>query len=160
MKRPKRPRDTNHLAKSIVDLAVGDAEEEKPDDSGKDPAAVALGRKGGLKGGKARAKALTSEQRAEIAERRADEAELGKATWRGSFNGMVEVERNLKARVQELKEALVEAAIPLEVIAGQQRVRPYSELSPGLLDQIEASIEVIYDALNLEPGEKQNGSDD
>jgi hypothetical protein len=47
-------------------VATGQAELPKTDD-GKDPAAVALGRKGGLKGGKARAKSLTAEQRAEIA---------------------------------------------------------------------------------------------
>ena len=67
MKKPKRPRDTNLLAKQIVDLSTGQVEEEKPEDDGKDPLAVELGRRGGLKGGKARAKALTSEQRAEIA---------------------------------------------------------------------------------------------
>ena len=50
----KRPRDVNQLAKTIVDLATGQATEPDPD-KGKDPAAVALGRKGGLKGGKARA---------------------------------------------------------------------------------------------------------
>jgi len=66
MTKPKRPRDTNQLAKSIVDLTTGEAEEENPDE-GKDPAAVALGRKGGLKGGKARATKLTPEQRSEIA---------------------------------------------------------------------------------------------
>lgn len=65
--KPKRQRDTNQLAKSIVDLATGETEEKKSEDEGKDPAAVALGRKGGLKGGKARAKQLTPEQRAEIA---------------------------------------------------------------------------------------------
>ena len=64
--KPKRPRDTNQLAKSIVDLSTGQAEEEKPEDSGKDPAAVALGRKGGLVGGKARAKKLSPEQLSEI----------------------------------------------------------------------------------------------
>jgi hypothetical protein len=41
----------------------------------KNPAAVALGRLGGLKGGKARAKKLTSEQRAESARKAA------KARW-------------------------------------------------------------------------------
>ncbi len=66
MKKPKRPRDTNQLAKLVVDLSVGDAEEENPNE-GKDPAAVALGRKGGLKGGKARASRLTAAQRSEIA---------------------------------------------------------------------------------------------
>jgi len=67
-KKPKRPRDANQLAKSIVDLTTGEAEEEAPEDlKGKDPAAVALGRKGGLKGGKARAEKLSSERKSEIA---------------------------------------------------------------------------------------------
>lgn len=76
MSRPKRPRDANQLAKAIVDLATGEAEEKKPE-SEKDPAAVALGRKGGLKGGKARAEKLTPEQRSEIA-RHAAKARWGK----------------------------------------------------------------------------------
>lgn len=66
MAKPKRPRDTNQLAKSIVDLSTGDATEQIRDD-GKNPAAVALGRLGGLKGGKARWKKLTPEQRSEAA---------------------------------------------------------------------------------------------
>jgi len=71
MTKPKRPRDTNQLAKSIVDLSTGQAKEEKPDDSGKDPAAVALGRKGGLKGGIARAKKLSKARRIEISKKAA-----------------------------------------------------------------------------------------
>lgn len=67
----KRPRDANQLAKLVVDLATGEAEEDAPDDGGKDPAAVALGRKGGLKGGKARAASMTAQQRAEAARRAA-----------------------------------------------------------------------------------------
>lgn len=70
MSKPKRPRDANQLAKSIVDLTTGDAE-EATDDSGKDPAAVALGRKGGLKGGKARAEKLSAKKRSEIAKKAA-----------------------------------------------------------------------------------------
>ena len=66
MSNPKRPRDTNLLAKSIVDLATGDKADPDPD-KGKNPAAVALGRKGGLKGGKARAEKLSSERKSEIA---------------------------------------------------------------------------------------------
>ena len=62
----KRPRDLNSLAKFITDVATGQAELPKTDD-GKDPAAVALGRKGGLKGGKARAEKLSAKKRAEIA---------------------------------------------------------------------------------------------
>jgi hypothetical protein len=58
----KRPRDVNALAKQLVAEATGEAEPFDPD-AGKDPAAVALGRKGGLKGGKARAAKMTPEQR-------------------------------------------------------------------------------------------------
>lgn len=60
------PTDLNQRAKAIVDLATSD--EDLPDpDEGKDPAAVALGRKGGQKGGKARAAKLTPEERSESA---------------------------------------------------------------------------------------------
>jgi hypothetical protein len=62
----KRPRDPNQLGKLIVDLATGEAEEPDPD-AGKNPAAVELGRKGGLRGGKARAAAMTSNERSEAA---------------------------------------------------------------------------------------------
>jgi hypothetical protein len=72
--KPKRPRDANQLAKAIVDLSTGHAE-EKPEDQGKDPSAVALGRKGGMKGGKARASKLSRERRKEIASKAA------KARW-------------------------------------------------------------------------------
>ena len=66
---PKRPRDPNQLAKLIVDLATGGVTELDvvTDDLHKDPAAVELGRRGGLKGGNARAARLTPEQRADIA---------------------------------------------------------------------------------------------
>jgi len=70
MSNPKRPLDTNQLAKKIVDLSTGGAEEVNPDE-GKDPAAVALGRKGGLKGGKARAASMTKEERSEAARKAA-----------------------------------------------------------------------------------------
>ena len=62
----KRPTDLNKLAASIVDDATNDEPPADPDE-GKDPAAVALGRKGGLKGGKARAAKLTPEQRSDRA---------------------------------------------------------------------------------------------
>jgi hypothetical protein len=65
-KRLKRPRDPLALAKLIGDIATGQVDDKAPDD-GKNPAAVEFARKGGQKGGKARAKALTPEQRAEIA---------------------------------------------------------------------------------------------
>lgn len=69
----KRPKDVNQLAKLIVDMATGEAppDETAPELDGKNPAAVALGRMGGLKGGKARAKALTAKRRAEIAKKAA-----------------------------------------------------------------------------------------
>lgn len=72
--KPKRPRDTSQLAKLIVDIATGEVEEENAYE-GKDPAAVALGRKGGLKGGKARAKKLSAKRRSAIAKKAA------KARW-------------------------------------------------------------------------------
>ncbi len=66
----KRPRDVNELAKQLVDEATGAAPKFDPD-AGKDPAAVALGRKGGLKGGKARAEKMTAEERSAAARRAA-----------------------------------------------------------------------------------------
>jgi hypothetical protein len=63
----KRPRDPNQLAKLIVDIATGEVE-----DTEKDPAAVELGRRGGLKGGKARASKMTPKQRSEAAKRAAN----------------------------------------------------------------------------------------
>lgn len=67
-KKTKLPADLNKKAKLIVDLATG--ETDVPD-TGKNPAAVALGRLGGLKGGKARAKALSAKKRSEIAKKAA-----------------------------------------------------------------------------------------
>lgn len=67
----KRPRDINQFAASIVDSTSGD-EPTSTEASEKDPAAVALGRRGGLKGGKARAAKLSAEQRREIAKRAAE----------------------------------------------------------------------------------------
>lgn len=71
---PKRPRDPSQLAKLIVDMATGNA---PPDTrvAGKNPAAVALGRQGGLKGGKARAASLSKTRRTQIAKKAA------KARW-------------------------------------------------------------------------------
>ena len=70
-KEQKRPRDINQLAKSILDIATGETEPDSPKDDGKNPAAVALGKLGGLKGGKARANSLSPERRAEIARKAA-----------------------------------------------------------------------------------------
>ncbi len=62
--------DLNQLAKRIVDEATGEAApvEQKPE---KNKAAQELGRLGGLKGGAARAKKLTAEERSEIAKKAA-----------------------------------------------------------------------------------------
>ena len=69
MDRTHRPKDSSQLAKLIVDMATGEVPNEQPE-STKNPAAVALGRLGGLKGGKARANSLTPEQREKIAQKR------------------------------------------------------------------------------------------
>lgn len=63
---PKRPRDTNQLAKMIVDLSTG--EEFEPEMSPKAKA----GQLGGLKGGKARADKLSPEERSAIAKKAAE----------------------------------------------------------------------------------------
>ena len=59
----QRPSDTNQRAKLIVDIATGEKEEPL---KVKNPIAVDRGKKGGLKGGKARAKALSEEERKAI----------------------------------------------------------------------------------------------
>lgn len=71
-RRSSMPRDPNRLAKLITDMATGEAAPElTPKGPEKNPAAVALGKLGGAKGGKARAAKLTPEKRSEIAKRAA-----------------------------------------------------------------------------------------
>jgi hypothetical protein len=73
----KRPTDANQLAKMIVDMSTGDLpKEEPPPEREKNPAAVALGKLGASKGGKARAENLSPKKRAEIAKKAAE------ARWR------------------------------------------------------------------------------
>jgi len=67
----KKSGDMNQIAKSIIDEAMADEIQAKAIAEGKNPAAVMLGRLGGLKGGKARAANLTAEQRKEIAKKAA-----------------------------------------------------------------------------------------
>lgn len=68
-KRSSKPRDPNLQAFSVVAQATGEA--PPPQEPEKNPAAVALGRLGGLKGGKARAKALSGKERSSIARKAA-----------------------------------------------------------------------------------------
>jgi len=65
----KRPRDPLALAKLIGDIATGQTPNTVSDD--RNPAAVALGKLGGAKGGKARADKLTPAKRQEIAQKAA-----------------------------------------------------------------------------------------
>ena len=74
MEKKGKKKDVNELAFDIVQKATGEKPKEEPTD--KNPHAVALGRLGGLKGGKARNKALTKERRSEIARKAA------KARWK------------------------------------------------------------------------------
>jgi hypothetical protein len=62
-----RPRDVNVLAAAIVAAATGGDRKPSEPHEGKNPAAVELGRRGGLRGGPARAAKLTPERRSEIA---------------------------------------------------------------------------------------------
>ena len=73
-KRP--PRDVNELARYVLDVTTGKADKIEP--ATKNPAAVALGRLGGLKGGKARAETLTAKQRKQSAKKAAS------ARWKGT----------------------------------------------------------------------------
>jgi hypothetical protein len=70
MKKPIVPKhaDLNQLAYAIVQAAT-DESEPVEEVSTKNPHAVALGRLGGLKGGKARKDALTPERRKEISKK-------------------------------------------------------------------------------------------
>jgi hypothetical protein len=63
----KRPGDVIGAAVMVAKIATSEIEEENPADDGKDPAAKALGKKGGA----ARAKKLTPEKRKEIAKKAA-----------------------------------------------------------------------------------------
>jgi hypothetical protein len=75
MKRPKRPRDPNQLAKLVVDLATGvRPPEPKPEP---DTPALAAKRAGGVKGGKARARKLGARKRQQIAKRAAQARWMG-----------------------------------------------------------------------------------
>jgi len=67
--RRKRPRDPAQLAKLMIDIASGEVEDREPtpEEQGKDPAAAALGRKGGS----ARAGKLSPSERREIARKAA-----------------------------------------------------------------------------------------
>ena len=76
-KRPRRPRDPNELAFQVFKEAIGEAPPPGPEPE-KNPAAVALGKLGGAKGGKARAAKMTPEERAESA-RKAAQARWKKA---------------------------------------------------------------------------------
>ena len=64
----KSKRDTAQNALRVVELAIGERLKSIP---AKNPAAVSLGRLGGLKGGKARSESLSSKRRVAIAKKAA-----------------------------------------------------------------------------------------
>ena len=76
-KRPDPAKFGFDIMQRVIE-ATGDTPEELAPEPGKDPAAVALGRKGGLKGGKARAAAMTKKERSESARKAA------KARWKNT----------------------------------------------------------------------------
>lgn len=80
-KRPGTPRDHDFttIARRVVEQAIGETLDGKPlpdADKEKNPAAVALGKLGGAKGGRARAEALSPSKRKAIASKAA------KARWK------------------------------------------------------------------------------
>lgn len=68
--RKRTSKDVNQIAKSLVDQ-IAQLTGETSEKPAKNPAAVALGRLGGLKGGQARAKKLSAKKRAQIAKKAA-----------------------------------------------------------------------------------------
>ena len=70
-----RPCDPDRLAKLMVDIVSSDTTDPLLLEDGKNAAAVLLGRRGGIKGGRARAEKLTAEQRVHIA------SQAAKARW-------------------------------------------------------------------------------
>jgi hypothetical protein len=79
MQRSRMPRDPNQLAKAVVDLATGQRSPEPIQE--KDPAAIARGHLGGIKGGAARAAKMTP------AERSASASKAAKARWERERQG-------------------------------------------------------------------------
>ena len=81
MRPRKLPADANRKASAVVQLATGEAPPDlKADGTPKNPAAVALGKLGGAKGGKARAAKLTKKQRSNAAKKAATMRWATKAT--------------------------------------------------------------------------------
>jgi hypothetical protein len=73
-KRPIKDHDFATVARRVVEQAIGEQLDGSPlpdPNAGKNPAAVALGRRGGIRGGKARAEKLTPEERRRIAKKAA-----------------------------------------------------------------------------------------
>lgn len=72
-RKTQKQKDTQQIARGVLDAVAPDAESPKTKKAAKkkDPAAVALGRKGGIKGGPARAAKMTAEERAESARKAA-----------------------------------------------------------------------------------------
>ena len=69
--KPRLPHDPNLIAARVLRQATEPSTELSTNPPPKDPLAVELGRRGGLKGGKARAAKLSARKRAEIARRAA-----------------------------------------------------------------------------------------
>ena len=70
-KRSSKKQDVDLLTQFIVDDATTEKLLDKAAQEGKNPAAVLLGRLGGLKGGRARANKLSAKKRSEIAKKAA-----------------------------------------------------------------------------------------
>ncbi len=75
LKRTRKNQDANVTAFQITQHIIEETEKPEPEEPPKNPNAVALGRLGGLKGGKARTDSMTPEQRSELARKAA------KARW-------------------------------------------------------------------------------
>ena len=73
-RRSSKDHDFSTIARSVVEQAIGEKLDGSPlpdKYAGKNPAAVALGKLGGAKGGRARAEALSAKKRSQIAKKAA-----------------------------------------------------------------------------------------
>jgi hypothetical protein len=112
----KRPRDPNQLAYQVMLESTGQAPKfEPPAAKPKNPAAVALGRLGGLKGGHARAAKLSRRKRSQISAKAArarwDAKTAKKGKWDMQFQGALIKEQNVTFGVIIVKPSVLSNTI-------------------------------------------------
>jgi hypothetical protein len=132
-KKPRQPRDPNQLAKLMVDVATGAARLPADLSDGKNPAAVALGKLGGMKGGHARARKLSKARRQDIA------VKASAVRWKKTGGILVSA---VKARRDELTQLLLHEIeqVQIKIREGEQSMANRVAFAKELAE-LEAQIE-------------------